>query len=159
MEHTGLIQGFHFFVCRNCAFSIRCVDTGFQQFKRIHSNGAFSTMLPSNGSLLLLDFSGLQPPRHNIVILPSISRFSSWPLLDFPSNCCMYSTLFPCTLHALLLLHHSNYIWRKSASYGAPPYEAFYSLVLFPLSSSQVLSALFTNTLCLCSSLTARDPT
>jgi hypothetical protein len=31
-----------------------------------HSNGVFSKLLPHNGLLLLLDYSGFQPPRHNI---------------------------------------------------------------------------------------------
>jgi hypothetical protein len=50
-------------------FQSVALDMGFQQFKQNHSNCAFSKLLPSNGRLFLLDYSGFQPPRHNILYL------------------------------------------------------------------------------------------
>jgi hypothetical protein len=47
-------------------FQSDAVDMGFQQFKQNHSIGAFSHLLPNNGRLLVLDYSGIQPPRHNM---------------------------------------------------------------------------------------------
>jgi hypothetical protein len=37
-----------------------------QPFNQNHSNGVFSMLLPSNGRLFLLDYSGFQPPHHII---------------------------------------------------------------------------------------------
>jgi hypothetical protein len=49
-------------------------DMGCQQFKQYNSNRAFSKLLPSNGRLFLLDYSGLQPPRHNIFLFSTAPR-------------------------------------------------------------------------------------
>jgi hypothetical protein len=46
-------------------FQFTAVDMGFQQFKQNHSSGAFSKLLPRNGLLFLLDYSGIQPPHYN----------------------------------------------------------------------------------------------
>jgi hypothetical protein len=39
-------------------FQSVAMDMGFQQLKRNYSNGAFSKLLPNNGRLFLLDYSG-----------------------------------------------------------------------------------------------------